>query len=325
MWRGRGTWMKWRGLKKEQVRRYLGSSSSTKKDKFPVLEGHPQAPEQAEAMVNHYQSLEHKKVKEFKIYRWDPDKPTVRPHLQSYHVDLTTCGPMVLDVLLKIKAGDDSTLTYRRSCGEGICGSCAMNIDGTNTVACPRPIDTRTDKATIIAPLAHMFVIKDLVVDLTNFYQQYKLIEPWLKAKRKPSDGEYRQSPAQRKKLDGLYECILCACFSSSCPSYWWNSEDQFVGPAVLLQAYRWMSDSRDDFANARLQALTEDMRKLYSEFTERVRVMTSPVELAHSRIKMVWRAVSMSITSGNPTGGPFGVPGSMPVQQGLWSTKSAL
>lgn len=113
-----------------------------------------------------------------------------------------------------------------------------------------------------------------------------RLIEPWLKAKRKPSDGEYRQSPAQRKKLDGLYECILCACFSSSCPSYWWNSEDQFVGPAVLLQAYRWMSDSRDDFANARLQALTEDMRKLYRCRTIRNCTITCPKSLDPARAK---------------------------------------
>ncbi|XP_058092139.1 succinate dehydrogenase [ubiquinone] iron-sulfur subunit 3, mitochondrial-like [Magnolia sinica] len=171
--------------------------------------------------------------------------------------------PLVLDAQLKIKADVDSTLSYRRSCREGVCGSCAMNIDGTNTVACLKPIDTNTSKAIIITPLPHMFVIKDLVVDLTNFYQQYKLIEPWLKAKKLPEDGrEFRQSPADRKKLDGLYECILCACCSTSCPSYWWNPEE-FLGPAALLQVYRWMSDSQNDFAKERLQALTEDMKKL--------------------------------------------------------------
>ncbi|KAK9904427.1 hypothetical protein M0R45_000725 [Rubus argutus] len=160
-------------------------------------------------------------------------------------LNLNNCGPMVLDALQKIKAEDDSTLSYRRSCREGICGSCAMNIDGTNTVACLRPIDADTSTATTITPLPHMFVIRDLVVDLTNFYHQYKLIEPWLKATKPSEDGrEYRQSPADRKKLDGMYECILCACCTTSCPSYWWNPEE-FLGPATLLHAYRWIVDSR--------------------------------------------------------------------------------
>ncbi|CAL8163972.1 unnamed protein product [Prunus armeniaca] len=171
---------------------------------------------------------------------------------------------MVLDALQKIKAEDDSSLSYRRSCREGICGSCSMNIDGTNTVACLRPIDADTSKPTTITPLPHMFVIKDLVVDLTNFYQQYKLIEPWLKTTKPPKDGrEYRQSPSDRKKLDGLYECILCACCTTSCPSYWWNPEE-FLGPAALLHAYRWIADSRDEFTEPRLQALTDDHTRLY-------------------------------------------------------------
>ncbi|GJU43728.1 succinate dehydrogenase [ubiquinone] iron-sulfur subunit 3, mitochondrial [Tanacetum coccineum] len=179
--------------------------------------------------------------KVFKIYRWSPDDPSQKPFLKSYYIDLTTCGLMVLDALQKIKSEDDSTLSYRRSCREGICGSCAMNIDGTNTVACLKPIDADTSKATYITHLPHMFVIKDLV-DLTNFYQS---IEPWLKTKKPPSDGrEYRQSPAQRKRLDGLYECILCACCSTSCPSYWWNPEE-FDGPAALLHANRWISVCR--------------------------------------------------------------------------------
>ncbi|CAB4283709.1 unnamed protein product [Prunus armeniaca] len=171
---------------------------------------------------------------------------------------------MVLDALQKIKAEDDSSLSYRRSCREGICGSCSMNIDGTNTVACLRPIDADTSKPTTITPLPHMFVIKDLVVDLTNFYQQYKLIEPWLKTKKPPKDGrEYRQSPSDRKKLDGLYECIVCACCTASCPAYWWNPEE-YPGPAALLHAYRWIADSRDEFTEQRLQALTEDNMRLY-------------------------------------------------------------
>ncbi|XP_030497833.2 succinate dehydrogenase [ubiquinone] iron-sulfur subunit 3, mitochondrial [Cannabis sativa] len=234
---------------------------------FPVLEGHPAAQQHAEVAAQAHDSVQRKTsdlIKEFKIYRWNPDLPNNKPHLHSYFVDLSNCGPMVLDALQKIKAEVDSSLSYRRSCREGICGSCSMNIDGTNTVACLRPIDTNTSKPTVITPLPHMFVIKDLVVDLTSFYHQYRMIEPWLKTRRAPKNGgEYLQSPRERKKLDGLYECILCACCSTSCPSYWWNPE-QFIGPAALLQAYRWISDSRDEFSNERLQALTEDHTKLY-------------------------------------------------------------
>ncbi|XP_010937480.2 succinate dehydrogenase [ubiquinone] iron-sulfur subunit 3, mitochondrial [Elaeis guineensis] len=225
-----------------------------------------------------------KEVKEFKIYRWNPDKPLHKPFLQSYYVDLSTCGPMVLDLLQKIKAEQDSSLSYRRSCREGICGSCSMNIDGINTVACLKAIDTDPSKATMITPLPHMFVVKDLVVDLTTFYQQYKLIEPWLKTKKKPENGrEFLQSPGDRKKLDGLYECILCACCSTACPAYWWNSEE-FLGPAALLHAYRWISDSRDDFTQERLQALTEDEKKLYRCRTIRSCTATCPKSLDPAR-----------------------------------------
>ncbi|KAL5751525.1 hypothetical protein ACOSQ2_022032 [Xanthoceras sorbifolium] len=241
--------------------------SDPKKQDFPVLEGHAAAQQHAEVALDTHVSLRNnikKLTKEFRIYRWNPDSPNNKPFLQSFYVDLSNCGPMVLDALQKIKAEDDSSLSYRRSCREGICGSCAMNIDGTNTVACLKPIGADTSNPTIITPLPHMFVIKDLVVDLTHFYQQYKSIEPWLKTKKPPEDGgEYRQSPADRKKLDGLYECILCACCSTSCPSYWWNPEE-FLGPAALLHAYRWISDSRDEFTDERLQALTEDQKKLY-------------------------------------------------------------
>ncbi|XP_068638383.1 succinate dehydrogenase [ubiquinone] iron-sulfur subunit 3, mitochondrial-like [Aristolochia californica] len=175
-------------------------------------------------------------------------------------------GPIfknVLDAFQKIKVEEDLRLSYRRSCREGICGSCSMNIDGGNTVGCLKPIDTDISQATIIAPLPRMLVIKDLVVNLTQFYQQYRSIEPWLQTKKVPEDGrEYRQSPEDRKKLDGLYECILCACCSASCPSYWWNSEE-FLGPAALLHACRWVSDSQDDFTEERLQqALTERIRR---------------------------------------------------------------
>jgi len=170
---------------------------------------------------------------------------------------------MVLDALLKIKNEQDPTLTFRRSCREGICGSCAMNIDGQNTLACLCYID-KGSGTTQINPLPHMYVIKDLVPDMTNFYEQYKSIEPWLQTEN-PHDlakGEHLQSKEDRKKLDGMYECILCACCSTSCPSYWWNA-DKYLGPAVLMQAYRWIEDSRDEKTVERLEAL-DDSFKLY-------------------------------------------------------------
>ncbi|RUS20200.1 succinate dehydrogenase iron-sulfur subunit, mitochondrial [Endogone sp. FLAS-F59071] len=195
-------------------------------------------------------------IKTFQIYRWNPDTPTEKPTLQSYPVDLNSCGPMVLDALLKIKNEIDPTLTFRRSCREGICGSCAMNIEGANTLACIAKIDRNASKPVKIYPLPHMYVVKDLVPDLTHFYKQYKTIEPYLKQKNPPTTGrENLQSIAERKKLDGLYECILCACCSTSCPSYWWN-QDEYLGPAVLMQAYRWMADSRDQFGRERRERL---------------------------------------------------------------------
>uniref|UniRef100_U3JLD5 Succinate dehydrogenase [ubiquinone] iron-sulfur subunit, mitochondrial n=1 Tax=Ficedula albicollis TaxID=59894 RepID=U3JLD5_FICAL len=193
------------------------------------------------------------RLKKFAIYRWDPDKPGDKPRMQTYEVDLNKCGPMVLDALIKIKNEMDSTLTFRRSCREGICGSCAMNIAGGNTLACIKKIDSDLNKVTKIYPLPHMYVVKDLVPDLSNFYAQYKSIEPYLKKKDESKEGkqQYLQSIEDRQKLDGLYECILCACCSTSCPSYWWNG-DKYLGPAVLMQAYRWMIDSRDDFTQGR-------------------------------------------------------------------------
>jgi succinate dehydrogenase (ubiquinone) iron-sulfur subunit len=170
---------------------------------------------------------------------------------------------MVLDALIKIKDEQDPTLTFRRSCREGICGSCAMNIDGSNTLACLAYI-TKESSSMKIYPLPHMYVVKDLVTDLSNFYEQYKSIKPWLQTK-KPHDlaqGEHLQSRVDRKKLDGMYECILCACCSTSCPSYWWNA-DRYLGPAVLMQAYRWIEDSRDEFTKERLD-FVNDAFKLY-------------------------------------------------------------
>uniref|UniRef100_A0A8B9ERY9 Succinate dehydrogenase [ubiquinone] iron-sulfur subunit, mitochondrial n=3 Tax=Anatidae TaxID=8830 RepID=A0A8B9ERY9_ANSCY len=204
------------------------------------------------------------RVKKFSIYRWDPDKPGDKPRMQTYEVDLNKCGPMVLDALIKIKNELDSTLTFRRSCREGICGSCAMNIAGGNTLACTKRIDPDLGKITKIYPLPHMYVVKDLVPDLSNFYAQYKSIEPYLKKKDESKQGkeQYLQSIEDRQKLDGLYECILCACCSTSCPSYWWNG-DKYLGPAVLMQAYRWMIDSRDDYTEERLAQL-QDPFSLY-------------------------------------------------------------
>lgn len=201
-----------------------------------------------------------KNIKRFKVYRWDPDTGK-NPRLDTYEVDLDSCGPMVLDALIKIKNEVDSTLTFRRSCREGICGSCAMNIDGSNTLACTKSIHDVSGDVRVY-PLPHMPVIKDLVPDLTHFYAQYASIRPWLRTQSAAPDRERLQSKEDRAKLDGLYECILCACCSTACPSYWWNS-DRYLGPAILLQAYRWIVDSRDEDTGARLDDL-EDPFKLY-------------------------------------------------------------
>ncbi|KAK9297865.1 hypothetical protein QLX08_008616 [Tetragonisca angustula] len=199
------------------------------------------------------------KLKTFAVYRWNPDKPDEKPYMQEYKIDLNTCGPMVLDALIKIKNEIDPTLTFRRSCREGICGSCAMNIGGTNTLACISKIDTNTSTTSKIYPLPHMYIVKDLVPDLNNFYNQYRSIQPWLQRGdgQKAGSKQYLQSVEDRKKLDGLYECILCACCSTSCPSYWWNG-DKYLGPAVLMQAYRWIIDSRDNKAKERLEKLRD-------------------------------------------------------------------
>ncbi|MEX2644016.1 MAG: succinate dehydrogenase iron-sulfur subunit [Acetobacterales bacterium] len=202
-----------------------------------------------------------KQPRKFKVYRWSPDDGE-NPRTDVYEIDLAACGPMVLDALIKIKNEVDPSLTFRRSCREGICGSCAMNIDGTNTLACLKPIDEVKDEVRIY-PLPHMPVIKDLVPDLTQAYAQLESVEPWLKtSSAAPSDTERRQSKEERNKLDGLWECILCFCCQTSCPSYWWNS-DRYLGPAVLLQAYRWIADSRDEATGERLDAL-EDPFRLY-------------------------------------------------------------
>ena len=189
-----------------------------------------------------------------KIYR----RLNNKSFLQKYSIEKTKAGPMVLDSLMYIKNNMDTTLGFRRSCREGICGSCAMNINGKNTLACLTPIENNIS----IYPLPHMPIIRDLIPDMKQFYKQYSEIKPWLISSKKDVNQEHIQSPEDRKKLDGMYECILCACCSTSCPSYWWNS-DEYLGPAVLMQAYRWIEDSRDENTLERMKYL-DDAMKLY-------------------------------------------------------------
>jgi succinate dehydrogenase / fumarate reductase iron-sulfur subunit len=201
------------------------------------------------------------RVKRVEVYRFNPDSGE-NPCIDIYHIDLDRCGPMVLDAILKIKNEIDSTLTFRRSCREGVCGSCAMNINGKNTLACTKAMSDYSGTIKIF-PLPHLSVIKDLVADMSHFYAQYASIKPWIETQTPPpADRERLQSHEERHKLDGLYECILCACCSTSCPSYWWNG-DKYLGPAVLLQAYRWINDSRDENSGERLDQL-DDAFKLY-------------------------------------------------------------
>jgi succinate dehydrogenase / fumarate reductase iron-sulfur subunit len=202
---------------------------------------------------------ESKNIKKINVYRWNPEDGQ-NPRLDTYEVDMDNCGPMVLDALIKIKNEIDTTLTFRRSCREGICGSCAMNIDGSNTLACTK--SAKEIKGDInIYPLPHMPVVKDLVPDLKQLYKQYESIEPWMQSEVSGVNGvEKLQTVEDRSKLDGLYECILCACCSTSCPSYWWNG-DKYLGPAVLLQAYRWIIDSRDDERKKRLKKVADELK----------------------------------------------------------------
>jgi len=201
-------------------------------------------------------------LKKFQIYRWNPDDGN-KPKVEEFTVDMSRCGPMLLDALIKIKSEQDSSLTFRRSCREGICGSCAMNVDGGNTLACLSRVDPDKE-VTKIYPLPHLAVVKDLVGDLTHFYEHYRSIQPWLRRDDHVENPEVENlmTPGDRKKLDGMYECILCACCSTSCPSFWWNG-DKYLGPAALMQAYRWIADSRDQYTKERLEALN-DHWKLY-------------------------------------------------------------
>ena len=202
-----------------------------------------------------------KNIRKVNVYRWDPSSGK-NPRIDTYEVDMENCPSKVLDVLNKIKNEIDPTLSYRKSCAHGVCGSCAMNMDGKNGLACT------TSHADIngdinIYPLPHLRVVKDLIGDLSNLYKQYESIQPWLKTSKSTSlKNEINQTKENREKLDGLYECIMCACCSTSCPSYWWNG-DKYLGPAVLLQAYRWIIDSRDEDRKERLQKVADEL-KLY-------------------------------------------------------------
>ena len=220
--------------------------------------------------ILHYPKQVSENPKKLKIYRWDPEKKQ-NPRIDTYEIDKKKCGPMVLDALIKIKDEIDTTLTFRRSCREGVCGSCAMNIDGVNTLACLKPISEVKNDITIY-PLPHMRVVKDLVPDLSNAYKQLESIKPWLDRDEENSSNveekkeikieEKKQNPEDRAKLDGKWECVLCFCCTTSCPSYWWNSEE-YLGPAVLLQASRWINDSRDEKRKERLEKINDSM-KLY-------------------------------------------------------------
>jgi succinate dehydrogenase / fumarate reductase iron-sulfur subunit len=194
------------------------------------------------------------------IYRTNPES-SENPHIDTFDIPKDECGSMILDVLLKIKNDLDGSLTFRRSCREGVCGSCAMNVNGKNTLACTKSLSEYEGKTLKIYPLPHMDVVKDLVVDMTHFYQQYASIKPWLENSKNPV-RERLQSESQRAALNEIYDCVLCACCSTSCPSYWWNS-NRYLGPAVLLQAYRFIVDSRDENTDERLVALDESF-KLY-------------------------------------------------------------
>ena len=214
---------------------------------------------------SHKAPADAKKKRTFNIYRWSPDDDQ-NPRIDSYEIDMAKCGPMVLDAIIHIKNEVDSTLTFRRSCREGVCGSCAMNIDGTNTLACTKHL-SEIDGEVDITPLPHLPVVKDLVPDLDHVYAQYATIEPWIKTESPAPARERLQSPEDANHLNGANghgpaACILCFCCSTSCPSYWWNG-DRFLGPAILLQAYRWISDTRDEATGDRLDTL-EDPFRLY-------------------------------------------------------------
>lgn len=204
-----------------------------------------------------------KNIRTFQVYRYDPESGE-NPRLDTFEIDMDTCGPMILDVLMKIKDEIDETLVFRRSCREGICGSCSFNINGKNTLACIKKIEEFKDPIKIY-PLPHRQVIKDLVVDIDMPFAQLKSVKPWLQVDTPiENNKEMLQSPEERAKLDGTWECIQCFCCTTSCPSYWWNGERGFLGPAALLASYRFIEDSRDEYTGERLAEL-DDHTKLFS------------------------------------------------------------
>ena len=206
---------------------------------------------------NYFKADNPNNLKKVNVYRWNPDKK-INPSIDTFEIDLDKCGQMVLDALILIKDQIDSSLTFRRSCREGVCGSCAMNIDGRNTLACQKNIKEIKGDINIF-PLTHLPVIKDLVVDLSHAFKQLEFIEPWLKTNLgEPTKNEQIQSLNERSKIDGLWECILCFCCTTSCVSYWWNGE-KYLGPAALLQASRWVNDSRDQERKKRLKYIEEN------------------------------------------------------------------
>jgi succinate dehydrogenase / fumarate reductase iron-sulfur subunit len=197
---------------------------------------------------------------QFSIYRYDPEIDR-KPYMQDYTLEIAKGKDMMLLAALECLKEKDQTLTFRRSCREGVCGSDGMNINGKNGLACVTRISSLRSPI-VLRPLPGLPVIRDLVVDMESFYRQYEKVHPYLMNHKEPPAKERLQSPLQREKLDGLYECILCACCSTSCPSYWWNS-DKYLGPAVLMQAFRWISDSRDQQTKERLRQLDDEF-KLY-------------------------------------------------------------
>ena len=196
----------------------------------------------------------------FTIYRFNPETDST-PYMQEYELTALEPGTMLRDALLRIKNEQDETLSFRHSCGEGVCGSDGMNINGTNGLACVTAVEGLKEPI-VVRPMPGMPVVRDLVIDMTQFFNQYRAVKPWLIVKDPEPDVEFKQTPEQREKLDGLYECILCGCCSTSCPSFWWNP-DKFRGPAALLQVWRFLSDSRDQATEERL----EDMEGPYKLF----------------------------------------------------------
>jgi succinate dehydrogenase / fumarate reductase iron-sulfur subunit len=216
----------------------------------------------------------------FSIYRYDPDRDA-RPYMQDYEVELQHNDKMLLDALMRIKADVDETLAFRRSCREGVCGSDGMNINGKNGLTCTTNLLTLKEPV-VLKPLPGLPVIRDLIVDMTQFFKQYHSVKPYLINDTPAPEKERLQSPEQREVLNGLYECILCASCSTSCPSFWWNP-DKFVGPAGLLQAYRFIADSRDEATGARLDDL-EDPYRLFRCHTIMNCVDVCPKELNPTR-----------------------------------------